>query len=119
MPDVPILFISAKFGRGIDDVLAAARQVFEQRQVRVPTALLNSVVRDAVAAHPPPSVSGKRLKIFYATQAEKSPPTFVFFVNDPTMMHFSYQRYLENRLRHSFGFAGTPLRLIFKTRGGK
>ncbi len=117
MPYVPILFISAKYGRGIDDVLNAAREIFEERQKRVATALLNSVIRDAVDTHAPPSVRGKRLKILYATQAEINPPTFVLFINDPTLMHFSYQRYLENRLRQDFGFKGTPLRLIFKRRG--
>ena len=117
MPYAPILYVSAKLGQGIEAVLAAARQVFEQRQKRVPTALLNSAIRDAVDAHPPPSVAGKRLKIFYATQAEINPPTFVLFMNDVKLMHFSYQRYLENRLRQSFGFGGTPLRLIYKRRG--
>jgi len=117
MPYAPILFVSAKFGRGVENVLTAAREVFEERKKRIPTSLLNTVIRDAVAAHAPPSVGGKRLKILYATQAEKSPPTFVLFVNDASLMHFSYQRYLENRLRQSFGFQGTPLRLIFKRRG--
>lgn len=117
MPYVPILFISAKYGKGIDSVLGAAREIFEERKKRVPTAPLNSMIRDAVDAHAPPSVRGKKLKIFYGTQAETSPPTFVFFVNDPSLMHFSYRRYLENRLRRSFGFSGTPLRLIFKRRG--
>jgi len=117
MPYTPILFVSAKFGRGVENVLTAAREVFEERKKRIPTSLLNTVIRDAVAAHAPPSVGGKRLKILYATQAEKSPPTFVLFVNDASLMHFSYQRYLENRLRQSFGFQGTPLRLIFKRRG--
>ena len=117
MPYVPILYISAKFGQGIDGVLNGAREIFEETKKRVPTALLNSVVRDAVAAHAPPSRAGKKLKILYVTQAEVSPPTFVFSVNDPALLHFSYQRYLENALRRSFGFQGTPLRLIFKRRG--
>ena len=117
MPYVPILYISAKFRKGVDDVLSAARGIFEERKKRVTTALLNSVVREAVAAHAPPSAAGKKLKILYTTQAEASPPTFVFFVNDASLMHFSYQRYLENRLRQRFGFQGTPLRLVFKTRG--
>jgi GTP-binding protein len=72
-----------------------------------------------VAAHSPPSAAGKKLKILYVTQAETSPPTFVFFVNDASMMHFYYRRYLENRLRQSFGFQGTPLRLVFKRRDEK
>jgi len=117
MPYVPILYISAKFRKGVDDVLSVAREIFEQRKKRVTTAQLNSVVRDAVGAHAPPSAAGKKLNILYATQAETSPPTFVFFVNNASLIHFSYQRYLENRLRQSFGFHGTPLRLIFKRRG--
>jgi len=119
MPYVPILYISAKFGKGVDDVLGVAREILEERKKRVTTALLNSVVRDAVAAHSPPSAAGKKLKILYVTQAETSPPTFVFFVNDASMMHFSYRRYLENRLRQNFGFQGTPLRLVFKRRDEK
>jgi GTP-binding protein len=119
MPYVPILYISAKFGKGVGDVLSAARGIFEERKKRVPTALLNSVVGDAVADHAPPAVVGKKLKILYATQAETSPPTFVFSVNDTALLHFSYRRYLENELRRSFGFQGTPLRLIFRGRGEK
>jgi len=119
MPYVPISYISAKFGKGVGDVLSAARGIHEERQKRIPTALLNSIVRDAVAAHAPPAVAGKKLKILYATQAEISPPTFVFSVNDTALLHFSYRRYLENELRRSFGFQGTPLRLIFKRRGEK
>jgi len=119
MPYVPILCISAKFGKGVSDVLSAATGIFEVRKKRVPTALLNSMVGDAMAAHAPPAVAGKKLKILYATQAETSPPTFVFSVNDTALLHFSYRRYLENELRRSFGFQGTPLRLIFKRRGEK
>ena len=119
MPYVPILYTSAKFGEGVSDVLNVAREIFEKRKKRVPTALVNSVVRDAVASHAPPAVAGKKLKILYATQAETSPPTFVFSVNDNALLHFSYQRYLENELRRSFGFEGTPLRMVFKRRGGK
>ena len=117
MPHAPIVFTSARLGQGVDDVLRAVRRLFEERQKRVPTGMLNSVVQEAVAAHAPPSVRGKRLKVLYVTQAEKSPPTFVFFVNNPALLHFSYQRYIENRLRESFGFHGTSLRLIFKGRG--
>jgi len=117
MPYAPIFYISAKLKKGIDDVLNAAREVFAERKKRVPTAQLNSAIRDAIASHAPPSAAGKRLRILYATQAEINPPTFVFFVNDVKLMHFSYQRYLENRLRQSFGFKGTPLRLIYKRRG--
>lgn len=85
--------------------------------MRVPTSVLNGMVTEAVVAHAPPSVGGKRLKILYATQVGVGPPTFTFFVNDAKLVHFSYQRYLENRLRQAFGFHGTPLRLTFKNRG--
>ena len=117
MPYVPVLFISAMLKRGIDELLATAQAIYEERRRRVPTAALNGVVGQAIAQHAPPSVRGRRLKVLYATQAEASPPTFVFFVNDPALLHFSYQRYLENRLRQAFGFRGTPLHLIFKRRG--
>ncbi len=116
MPYVPILFTSAKFGEGVDKVLPTAKKVFEERAKRLSTPQVNSVVSEAVVSHSPPTVAGRRLRILYATQAETSPPTFVFFVNDPKLVHFSYQRYLENKLRDAFGFAGTPLRLIFKSR---
>jgi len=113
----PLVYTSAKFGQGLDRVMPQAFQVYEERQKRVPTAEVNNLVQEAVAAHNLPRKGKKQLKILYATQAEVSPPTFVFFVNDPALIHFSYRHYLENRLRQSFGFAGTPLRLVFKTRG--
>lgn len=115
-PEFPILYVSAKLRQEVDKVLAAAKQVYQARQMRVPTPLLNNVVNQAVSAHSPPSVRGKRLNILYVTQTDVNPPTFVFFVNDPKLLNFSYRRYLENRLRDHFGFAGTPLRLIFRPR---
>ena len=93
------------------------RLIYQERHNRLSTAVVNSVVQEAVAAHSLPRKGGRQLKILYATQAEVNPPTFVFFVNYPQLMHFSYQRYLENRLRQSFGFSGTPIRFVFKTRG--
>ena len=117
MPYAPVLYISAKFGQGVDKVLPQVCQVYEERLKRIPTAVVNSVVQQAVATHNLPRVGKKQLKILYATQAEVNPPTFVFFVNDPKLIHFSYQRYLENKLRQSFNFVGTPLRLAFKARG--
>ena len=117
MSYAPVLCISAKFGQGVDKVLPEARRVYQERLKRLSTATVNSVVQQAVAAHNLPRSGTKRLKILYATQAEVNPPTFVFFVNDAGLIHFSYRRYLENKLRQSFGFAGTPLRLVFKTRG--
>ncbi|MDP2953993.1 MAG: hypothetical protein Q8O76_11845, partial [Chloroflexota bacterium] len=104
---------------GIKKVLPAARNVYLERTKRLSTAVLNRLVRQAVSSRPPPTVGGRRLHILYVTQAEVNPPTFVFFVNDPKLLHFSYQRYLENRLRDVFSFAGTSLRLIFRRREGK
>ena len=92
-------------------------QVYQERQKRQATAAVNAVIQQAAAAHTRPRIRGQQLKIFYATQAEINPPTFVFFTNNAKMIHFSYKRYLENQLRQAFGFAGTPLRMVFKTRG--
>lgn len=117
MAYAPILYTSAKSGQGVSEVIPLVCQVYQERLKRLPTAEVNSVVQKAVAAHGPPRGRAKSLKILYATQAEVNPPTFVFFVNDAKLVHFSYRRYLENKLRQSFGFDGTPLRLIFKSRG--
>jgi len=117
MSYAPLVYISARFGQGMDKVMPQACQVYQERLKRLPTAVVNSVVQQAAAAHNLPRRGGKQLKILYATQAEVNPPTFVFFVNDAKLIHFSYQRYLENKLRQSFGFTGTPFRLVFKTRG--
>ncbi|MCJ7769820.1 MAG: ribosome biogenesis GTPase Der [Dehalococcoidales bacterium] len=119
MPYASLLFISAKLGQGVDEVIKQAFKVYTERFKRIPTAEVNSVIQQAVSAHNPPQKSGRRLKLLYATPADTNPPTFVFFVNDTRLMHFSFQRYLENKLRSSFGFDGTPLRLVFKTRGEK
>jgi GTPase len=116
MPYAPLVFTSAKFGQRVQQVLETALQVVHERQRRVPTAALNAMLRDAVANHPPPSKPGKWMKFYYVTQADVSPPTFVFFCNDPAGIHFSYRRYLENRLRETFGFAGTPIRMSFRGR---
>jgi GTP-binding protein len=116
LPYAPILYTSAKFGQGVENIMPQVYQIYEERHKRLPTAAVNSVVQQAVAAHNLPRTGNKQLKILYATQAEINPPTFVFFVND-TKIHFSYQRYLENKLRQSFGFIGTPLRFVFKMRG--
>ena len=117
MPYAPVLYISAKLGWGVDKIMPQALKIYQERLKRLPTATVNSVVQQAAATHGLPRRGNKRLKILYATQAEVNPPTFVFFVNDARLIHFSYQRYLENKLRQSFGFAGTPIRFIFKTRG--
>ncbi|MGH2588372.1 MAG: ribosome biogenesis GTPase Der [Dehalococcoidia bacterium] len=117
IPWAPILFVSAKEKRGLNKLLDAVLAVGEQRQRRVPTGELNQFVRRAITTHQPPSVNGRRLKVLYITQAEVQPPTFVFFVNDAALLHFGYQRYLENKIREAFGFEGTAVRLIFKSRG--
>lgn len=116
MPYVPILFISAMLGKGVKDTLPIAYQIYQERQRLIPHAELAELMQKAVSAHPPPTVKGKQLKVLELAQTEVNPPTFTFYVNDPKLMHFSYTRYLENRLRQSLGFFGTPLRLIFKRR---
>jgi len=116
-PWAPVVFISAKERLGLEELLTTATRAADQRTVRVPTGALNSLLQRAFAEHPPRSVQGKRLKLLYATQPEVSPPTFVLFVNDARLLHFAYQRYLENRLRQAYGFLGTAIRLQFKSRG--
>ena len=117
MPYAPVVYISAKTGQGIKNVMPEVVKVYTERLRRIPTPEVNSVVHSAAAAHSHTGPRGKQLKIMYATQAEINPPTFVFFVNDTKLIHFSYQRYLENKLRQAFGFEGTPLKLVFKARG--
>ena len=113
---VPILFISALTGQRVHTVIPTALAVHEARFKRVPTGELNRLVRDALDRHAPPSKQGKRLKIYYASQPGVDPPTFVFHINDPGLVHFGYERYLENRLRQAYEFPGTPLRLLFRRR---
>jgi GTP-binding protein len=91
-------------------------EVYEARFQRIPTAQLNKLVREAISRHPPPQKGGVRVKFMFATQAGVDPPTFIFFVNKPEWVHFSYQRYLENRIRDHFSFPGTPIRLVFRSR---
>ncbi|MDE6604992.1 MAG: ribosome biogenesis GTPase Der [Clostridia bacterium] len=110
------IYVSALTGQRVDKILALASEVYEQSVRRVPTGLLNDIIADAVVAVEPPSHNGKRLKIYYVTQGGIQPPTFVFFVNDSNLMHFSYERYLENTLRKTFEFKGSPIKLIFRNR---
>ncbi|MBA3415020.1 MAG: ribosome biogenesis GTPase Der [Chloroflexia bacterium] len=116
VPYAPLVFVSAKLGQRVHQVLDTALLVVAERQKRVPTSALNTLLREAVAAHPPPSKPGKWLKFYYATQADVAPPTFIFFCNDPVQIHFSYRRFLENRLREAFGYTGSPIRLSFRGR---
>src|SRR5439155_25921928 len=108
-------FISVLAGQIVQRVLALALDIQAERRKRVTTATLNEVVRAAVASHRV-SQRGKPLRIYYTTQAETAPPTFIFFVNDPALVHFSYRRYLENQLREAFGFSGTAIRVVFRGR---
>ncbi len=112
----PIHFTSAKTGEGIRDLLELVSHVAETRKRRVPTSEINRVVHKAMSEHGPATVHNQKLKVLYVTQAAVSPPTFVFFVNDPEIIHFSYQRFLENRIRASFDFAGTAIKLVFRRR---
>lgn len=116
---VPLLFISAKTGQRVSKVLPLALQVQEERLRRISTGELNRLLREAVTKHQPKGGSRHRLKFFYMTQVGIDPPTFVFFVNDRTLVHFSYERYLENQLRSAYGFLGTPLKFIFRNRSEK
>ena len=116
IPYAPIVFASAKTGYHVQGLLETVLNVAEMRYMRVPTSRLNEVVQEAVRRHNPPVTNNKALKIYYVTQTRVNPPTFVFFVNDPQAVHFSYERYLENRLREAFGFKGTAIRLFFRPR---
>lgn len=111
-----ILFISAKTGQRVDQIFDLIDVVMENNAMRVQTGVLNEIMAEAVAMQQPPTDKGKRLKLFYMTQASTKPPTFVIFVNDKKLMHFSYQRYLENKIRETFGFRGTSLRFIIRER---
>jgi GTP-binding protein len=113
----PILYTSAKTGQGVDSIMIEVEHIYRERLKRTATAAVNNVIQQAAASHNRPRNRSQQLKIFYATQAETNPPTFVLFTNNAKLINFSYKRYLENQLRRAFGFTGTPLRLIFKTRG--
>jgi GTPase len=116
MDYVPLLFISAKTGQRVDQVLPMALRVQEERLARLTTSKINEVIHKAQDAHPHPSHAGRQLKMFYGTQVRSDPPTFMIYVNDPKLMHFSYLRYLENQIRAEYGFLGTPIRIVTKGR---
>lgn len=119
IPYAPVIFVSALTRKRVDQVLETAVRVYQQRFHRISTSELNELVQESTARHHPPSKGGKRLAFYYATQPTVDPPTLVFFVNDSRLVHFSYQRYLENRIRERWGFEGTPLRLRFQGREKK
>lgn len=112
-------YVSAKTGKRVDNLIMLAERAYENASRRISTGLLNDVLREAILTNEPPSKNGKRLKIYYVTEVSANPPTFVIFVNDDTLMHFSYRRYLENALRRSFDFEGTPVRLIIRNKNEK
>lgn len=112
-------YVSAKTGKRVDNLIKLAERAYENASRRISTGLLNDVLRVAILTNEPPSKNGKRLKIYYVTEVSANPPTFVIFVNDDTLMHFSYRRYLENALRRSFDFEGTPVRLIIRNKNEK
>lgn len=119
MPYAPIIFISAKTGQRIDRLYELITYVHSQNTMRISTGMLNDILADATARVQPPTDKGKRLKIYYMTQAATKPPTFVCFCNKAELFHFSYQRYLENQIRSTFGLEGTPVRFVIRERGDK
>ncbi len=119
MPYAELMFISAKTGQRLNKLYETVDMVIENHSLRVATGVLNEIMTEAVALQQPPSDKGKRLRLYYITQVAVKPPTFVIFVNDKELMHFSYQRYIENKIRESFGFKGTPLHFIIRERKDK
>lgn len=119
MPYAPMIFLSAKTGQRVDDLFRLVKLVANSNSMRIATGTLNDVLAQATARVQPPTDKGRRLKIYYMTQASTRPPTFVCFVNSAELFHFSYQRYLENRIRETFGLKGTPVRFIIRERGDK
>jgi len=119
MDYVPMLFISAKTGQRVDQVMPMALRVQEERLARLTTSKLNQILQRAQDYQPAPARAGRQLKIYYGTQVRSDPPTFMIYVNDPRLLHFSYLRFLENRIREEYGFLGTPIRIVAKGRGEK
>ena len=119
MPYAEIMFVSALTGQRLPKLFEAIEVVIQNHSLRIATGVLNEILTEAVAMQQPPSDKGRRLKIYYMTQVSVKPPTFVIFVNDKRLMHFSYTRYLENKIREAFGFAGTPLKFIIRERKEK
>lgn len=113
---VPILYISAKTGQRVDQVMPMALRVQEERLARLTTSKINEIIHNAQDAHPHPTHAGRALRMYYGTQVRSDPPTFMIYVNEPTLMHFTYMRYLENQIRAEYGFLGTPIRIVLKGR---
>ena len=118
VPYAEVIYISAVTGQRINKLFLLLESVIQNHQLRIQTGVLNEILMEAVALQQPPTDKGKRLKLFYMTQVSVKPPTFVIFVNDKNLMHFSYERYIENKIREAFGFAGTPIRIFVRERKG-
>ncbi|HMO53198.1 MAG TPA: hypothetical protein PJ994_01720, partial [Tepidiformaceae bacterium] len=116
VPWALVTYISALEGKGLGELLKLAQEAREARRRRIPTPELNALLTKAIREHVPPLVHNKRFKLFYATQADIDPPTFILFVNDPALVHFSYRRYLERAIRENADFDGTAIKLVFKAR---
>jgi len=119
MPYAPVVFLSALTGSRVDKLFPMIQEVYKQNNSRITTGALNSVLADATNRVQPPTDKGRRLKIYYMTQASTKPPHFVIFCNDARLFHFSYQRYLENQIREVFGLQGTPIRITIRQKGDK
>jgi GTP-binding protein len=120
IPYAPLLFISAKSGQRVDKIMPLALEIAQERQRRIPTSELNTLLRAAVYDHPPTSIhKGAHLRIYYATQPQVAPPVFLFFANNADEIHWGYERYLENRIRDKYGFTGTPIKIVFRSRDEK
>ena len=117
IPYAKIVYISAKTGKRLDNIFNEIDMIVGERNKRIATGVLNEILMEAVAMNEPPTDKGRRLKILYASQVSVGPPTFVLFVNDKKLMHFSYKRYIENQIRAAFGFEGTPIRFVIRERG--
>ena len=113
----PFIFLSAKTGQRVDRLFDLIKYVYQQNSMRISTGMLNDVLAQATARVQPPTDKGRRLRIYYMTQPSTRPPTFVCFVNRADLFHFSYQRYLENQIRETFGLEGTPVRFVIRERG--
>jgi GTP-binding protein len=117
IPYAPLLFISAKTGQRVNQVLPLALEIAQERQKRVPTAELNTLLREATYNHPPTAVhKGAHLRLYYATQPQVAPPVFLFFANNADQVHWGYGRYLENQIRDKYDFTGTPIKIVFRSR---
>jgi len=119
MAYAPIMFVSALTGQRVNQLLDQAKYVSNNHALRISTGVLNDIINEAIALNQVPSDKGKRLKIYYATQASVKPPTFVLFVNETELAHFSYVRYIENQIRKNFNYEGTPIVFKVKARGGE